>query len=62
MPTHDADASCPAGVLYDQYTLTLDRLVTRAYDRLSQISTLLIVLLVVEVRGKQCCTSRAWQS
>jgi uncharacterized membrane protein len=34
--------------LYDQYTLSLDWLVTRAYHRISNTTHILVVLLVVE--------------
>jgi hypothetical protein len=42
------------GVLYDMYTVSLDKLVKRAYDRLSVVKVILIILLVLEVSMWHC--------
>jgi hypothetical protein len=39
-------------VLYDSYTVSLDKLVKQAYDRLDVVKVILIILLVLEV--SQC--------
>jgi hypothetical protein len=38
----------PLGGIYDKYTTSLDLMVTRAYNRLSRIRTVLTVLIAVE--------------
>jgi hypothetical protein len=42
---------CAPGGIYDKYTTSLDLMVTRAYNRLSRIRTVLTVLLAVEACG-----------